>query len=139
MIAKKIIRRDGKTIRMNLATCKTFNADFDGDLISFGPKQVDATKVAHYTLVDKHCKNEPRYNYLVPTNVGARQPNCGNLLRALTTTYLWETVNNIQGNDLGHRTLSASHSDVCNNVRDWTIRIELLRVFLPMESVQRLI
>ena len=31
MIAQKIIIRDCKTIRMNLAITKTFNADFDGD------------------------------------------------------------------------------------------------------------
>ena len=31
MIAQKIIIRDAKTIRMNLAITKTFNADFDGD------------------------------------------------------------------------------------------------------------
>jgi DNA-directed RNA polymerase beta' subunit len=31
MLAKKIVRRSGKTIRMNLATTSTFNADFDGD------------------------------------------------------------------------------------------------------------
>jgi DNA-directed RNA polymerase II subunit RPB1 len=31
MLAKRIIRREGKTIRMNLATTSTFNADFDGD------------------------------------------------------------------------------------------------------------
>jgi DNA-directed RNA polymerase beta' subunit len=31
MLAKKIIRRHGKTIRMNLATTSSFNADFDGD------------------------------------------------------------------------------------------------------------
>lgn len=31
MLAKKIIRRPGKTIRLNLATTATFNADFDGD------------------------------------------------------------------------------------------------------------
>jgi DNA-directed RNA polymerase beta' subunit len=31
MLAKTIKIRDGKTIRMNLATTKTFNADFDGD------------------------------------------------------------------------------------------------------------
>ena len=31
MLAKRIIRRPHKTIRMNLATTSTFNADFDGD------------------------------------------------------------------------------------------------------------
>lgn len=31
MLAKRIVRRKGKTIRMNLATTSTFNADFDGD------------------------------------------------------------------------------------------------------------
>lgn len=31
MLAKRVIIRDYKTIRMNLATTKTFNADFDGD------------------------------------------------------------------------------------------------------------
>jgi DNA-directed RNA polymerase beta' subunit len=31
MLAKRIIRRPYKTIRMNLATTSTFNADFDGD------------------------------------------------------------------------------------------------------------
>jgi DNA-directed RNA polymerase beta' subunit len=30
-IAKEIVIREGKTIRMNLASTKTFNADFDGD------------------------------------------------------------------------------------------------------------
>lgn len=31
MIAQKVVIRQGKTIRMNLAITKTFNADFDGD------------------------------------------------------------------------------------------------------------
>lgn len=31
MIAMKVLIRDGKTIRMNLSICKSFNADFDGD------------------------------------------------------------------------------------------------------------
>lgn len=31
MIAQKVVIRPGKTIRMNLAITKTFNADFDGD------------------------------------------------------------------------------------------------------------
>lgn len=31
MIAQKVRIRKGKTIRMNLAVCKSFNADFDGD------------------------------------------------------------------------------------------------------------
>lgn len=31
MLAKKVVVRPGKTIRLNLATTKVFNADFDGD------------------------------------------------------------------------------------------------------------
>lgn len=31
MLAQRVIRRSGKTIRMNLAITSTFNADFDGD------------------------------------------------------------------------------------------------------------
>ena len=31
MLAMRIVIRSGKTFRMNLATCKSFNADFDGD------------------------------------------------------------------------------------------------------------
>ena len=46
----------------------------------------------------------------------AKYLNCGDLLRVLTTTYIWETKYNIQGNDLGHS----------NNVKNWTIRIVLL-------------
>lgn len=31
MLAKKVVVREGKTLRLNLATTKVFNADFDGD------------------------------------------------------------------------------------------------------------
>ncbi len=31
MLAKRVVRRKGKTFRLNLATTATFNADFDGD------------------------------------------------------------------------------------------------------------
>lgn len=43
MIAQKVRLRVGKTIRMNLATTKTFNADFDGDEMNLHcPASVDA-------------------------------------------------------------------------------------------------
>ena len=48
----------------------------------------------------------------------ARFPNCGNSLRDLITTYIWETMYNIRGNDLGHS----------KNIKDWVIRSELLRI-----------
>jgi len=38
--------------------------------------------------------------------------NCGKLLRAFSTTLLWETISNTRGNDLGHS----------KNEKDWTIR-----------------
>ena len=34
MMAMKVLIRDKKTIRMNLAVCKSSNADFDGDEIN---------------------------------------------------------------------------------------------------------
>ena len=60
----------------------------------------------------------------------ARWLNCGKLLRALITTFLWETVKNTQGNDLEHS----------KNIKDWTIRSELLTTTLYwyMKSIQRL-
>jgi hypothetical protein len=42
----------------------------------------------------------------------ARQPGCGDVLRALTTTSAWKHVARTQGNDLGHS----------KNVKDWMIR-----------------
>ena len=39
MMAKEVVVRDGKTIRMNLACTKSFNADFDGDEINVSLKQ----------------------------------------------------------------------------------------------------
>jgi hypothetical protein len=48
----------------------------------------------------------------------ARFLNCGDSLRALITTYIWETMYNIRGNDLGHS----------KNIKDWVIRSELLRI-----------
>jgi DNA-directed RNA polymerase beta' subunit len=43
MLAKKIVVRPGKTFRFNLASCKTFNADFDGDEMNIHvPQQPDA-------------------------------------------------------------------------------------------------
>jgi DNA-directed RNA polymerase beta' subunit len=33
MMAMKVVLRAGKTLRMNLAVCRSFNADFDGDEI----------------------------------------------------------------------------------------------------------
>jgi hypothetical protein len=42
----------------------------------------------------------------------ARQPGCGKLLRASTTTPAWKHAMGTQGNDLVHS----------KNVEDWTIR-----------------
>lgn len=44
--------------------------------------------------------------------------NCGKLLRAFTTTYLVERLDNTRGNDLEHG----------NNVKDWTIRIQAPKI-----------
>ena len=49
---------------------------------------------------------------LVIRNNGKTPYNDGDVLRALTTTYNWETFYNTKGNDLGHS----------NNVKDWIIR-----------------
>ncbi len=42
----------------------------------------------------------------------ARQPGCGNVLRALTTTSIWKHIARTQGNDL----------EYSKNVKDWIIR-----------------
>jgi DNA-directed RNA polymerase II subunit RPB1 len=44
MLAKRVIRRPGKTIRMNLATTGSFNADFDGDEMNIFVPQSETTK-----------------------------------------------------------------------------------------------
>ena len=44
MLAKKIIVREGKTIRMNLACTKSFNADFDGDEMNLHIPQSEETR-----------------------------------------------------------------------------------------------
>jgi DNA-directed RNA polymerase beta' subunit len=37
MMAKKVVVRPGKTFRFNLASTKSFNADFDGDMFILSP------------------------------------------------------------------------------------------------------
>lgn len=43
MMAMEVVIRDSKTIRMNLAVCKSFNADFDGDEMNLHvPQSIEA-------------------------------------------------------------------------------------------------
>lgn len=43
MMAMEVVIRDAKTIRMNLAVCKSFNADFDGDEMNLHvPQSIEA-------------------------------------------------------------------------------------------------
>jgi DNA-directed RNA polymerase subunit A' len=42
MMAMTVVRHPHKTLQLNLACCKSFNADFDGDEINFGLKQAAA-------------------------------------------------------------------------------------------------
>jgi DNA-directed RNA polymerase beta' subunit len=44
MMAHRVIRRPGKTMRLNLAVCKSFNADFDGDEMNVYPPQSQLTR-----------------------------------------------------------------------------------------------
>jgi len=45
MMAMEVVIRDSKTIRMNLAVCKSFNADFDGDEMNLHvPQSVEALR-----------------------------------------------------------------------------------------------
>lgn len=43
-LAKKIIRRPGKTIRLSLATTSSFNADFDGDEMNLFPPESEMSR-----------------------------------------------------------------------------------------------
>ena len=134
MQGNKIKILEGEYVqRIALAATTSFNADCDGDEINYWSRT---------SRCQSGCMGTPewvntvipylRYNYLVAffKKSAARQPNCGNTLRASTTTYFLETENNTQGNDLGHG----------KNVKDWAIRNELLREYVkcPTESAQRL-
>ena len=56
MFGKKIILREGKTIRMNLATTSSFNADFDGDEMNlFVPQTyLSSTELSELAQTDKN-------------------------------------------------------------------------------------
>jgi DNA-directed RNA polymerase beta' subunit len=51
MLAKKIVIRPGKTMRLNLATTKVFNADFDGDEMNIHVPQDYVARVEMQQLV----------------------------------------------------------------------------------------
>jgi len=44
MLAQRVVRRPGKTIRMNLAITKSFNADFDGDEMNLHAPRSETTR-----------------------------------------------------------------------------------------------
>lgn len=45
MLGKRIVVRPGRTIRFNLASCKSFNSDFDGDEMNIFPAQSIESKL----------------------------------------------------------------------------------------------
>lgn len=51
MLAKKVVVRPGKTMRLNLATTKVFNADFDGDEMNIHVPQDYVARVEMQELV----------------------------------------------------------------------------------------
>lgn len=55
MLAKEVVVKPGKTFRMNLATTKTFNADFDGDEMNIHvPQSVEAITELKMLSATKH-------------------------------------------------------------------------------------
>lgn len=55
MMAMEVVIRDFKTIRMNLAVCKSFNADFDGDEMNLhAPQGIESQTELKYLSVAKH-------------------------------------------------------------------------------------
>jgi DNA-directed RNA polymerase beta' subunit len=55
MLAKKIRVMPGKTFRMNLDTCKTFNADFDGDEMNIHvPQSLESRAELEFLSATKH-------------------------------------------------------------------------------------
>jgi DNA-directed RNA polymerase beta' subunit len=52
MLAQRIVRRPGKTIRMNLAVCKSFNSDFDGDEMNIFPPTSELSRAELIEISD---------------------------------------------------------------------------------------
>ena len=83
MLAKKIVVQDDEmTIRMNLATTSTFNADFDGD-------EMNIHVPASYTsLAELKLLSETRQNLISPQS---SKPNIKIVQDALLSVYLMST------------------------------------------------
>lgn len=68
MIAQEIRILPGKTIRMNLAICKTFNSDFDGDEMNLHCPASPETEaeLRLLSMVDRHILNPQSSSFNLP-------------------------------------------------------------------------
>lgn len=112
------------------------NATLNLDLVSsLGNASVDVYAV-NYNVLNMREQRAVRLKQDFKTNgctassrKTAMSSNCGNILRALTTTSRWKRQHGTRGNDLGR-----------NNVRDWKIRSQIptLAIDRVWYRVQRL-
>ena len=84
------------------------------------------------TILDKQCKRNLVYNWLVVVVATHATHNCnkiklsGTPFRALTTIPMWKHITDTLGNDHGHS----------NNVKDWVIRSQAPTVLNALDRVK---